>query len=285
MKVVLPEEKVFNKKQIAIYTTIIIVCIISIIIAFYVQFYARIDIGRMLGFEKETQFGNKSEEQTLLLKSEFEQIFTNRIETGEGNVSKKKEDEKPIIYTKLERKENKANSYDLEVHVPYINIDNPIIDEYNKEIESFITKTESVLESQNKNTIYTVEYVANVQNDILSLIIRSNLKEGNSAQRVIIEAFNYDLRNNKEISLQEVLKIYDLNNSDVQGKINSEIETEQKKVEDLKNLGYNIYSRDLKSDIYEVENTNSFYLTSNTLYIIYPYGNDTFTSEMDLIII
>ena len=82
-----------------------------------------------------------------------------------------------------------------------------------------------------------------------------------------------------------MLKIYDLNNSDVQGKINSEIETEQKKVEDLKNLGYNIYSRDLKSDIYEVENTNSFYLTSNTLYIIYPYGNDTFTSEMDLIII
>lgn len=52
-----------------------------------------------------------------------------------------------------------------------------------------------------------MEYVANVQDDILSLMIRSNLKEGVSAQRIIIQTYNYDLRNNKEINLEEVLKI------------------------------------------------------------------------------
>lgn len=82
------------------------------------------------------------------------------------------------------------------------------MDEYNKEIEDiFVNKARNVLQSENKNIIYTVEYVANVQDDILSLMIRSNLKEGVSAQRIIIQTYNYDLRNNKEINLEEVLKI------------------------------------------------------------------------------
>lgn len=244
MKVVLPEEKVFNKKQIAIYVTIVVVCMISIIVAFYVQFYARIDIGKLLGKESENQLAKKTEEELETLKAEFEQIFTNRIDNGDGQENKKREVEKPLVYTKVEKKESKVNSYDIEVHIPYINIDNPKIEKYNKEIEDFVQKTNQVLESQNKNTIYTVEYVANVQNDILSLMIRSNLKEGTSAQRVIIQTYNYDLRNNKEITLEEVLKIEDIDKEQMQEKIKNEIGIEQKKVEDLKNLGYNIYNRD-----------------------------------------
>ena len=285
MKVVLPEKKALTKKQIAMYVTIIIVCILSIIVAFYVQFYARIDIGRMLGFKTQTELGNKTEEQVESLKADFEQIFTNRIDNEAGQDNKKQEVDKPLVYTKMEKKENKLNRYDIEVHIPYINIDNKIIEEYNRQIETFVEKTNSVLESQNRNTIYTVGYVANVQNDILSLMICSNLKEGSSAQRVIIQTYNYDLRNNKEISLEEVLKIENINPSELQEKIESDINQEQKKVEDLKNLGYNIYSRDVTSDIYNIANSNEFYLTSDTLYIIYAYGNDTFTSEMDLIVI
>lgn len=285
MKVVLPEEKTFNKRQIAIYVTIVIVCIISVIIAFYVQFYARIDVGRLLGLKSENELWNKTDEEIELLKEGFDKIFTNSIENGEGQDNKKVESDKPLVYTKTEKKENKLNSYDVEVHIPYININNEIIEKYNKEIEDFVNKTNSILESENKNIIYTVEYVANVQNDILSLMIRSNLKEGSSAQRVIVQTYNYDLRNNKEITLEEVLKIEDINQSEIQEKIKNEISVEQKKVEDLKELGYNIYSRDVTSDRYHIENSEEFYLTSDTLYIIYAYGNETFTSEMDLIII
>lgn len=285
MKVVLPEKNKIKKRQLILYIVIMVVCIISVIIAFYVQFYARIDIGRLIGFDTQGEFGKKTEEQIALLQTEFDQIFTNRFENPEDAETKKIEEDKPIIYTKTEKKESKLNSYDLEVYIPYINIDNTIIETYNKEIEQFVNKTNSILQSQNKNTIYTVEYVANVQNEILSLMIRSNLKEGSSAQRVIIETYNYDLRNNKEITLEEVLRIQGLNNLDIQKKIQNEIETEQRKVEDLKNLGYNIYSRDITNDRYELKNTKQFYLTENTLYIIYAYGNETFTSEMDLIII
>lgn len=285
MKVVLPEEKVFNKKQIAIYITIMIVCIISIIIAFYVQFYARIDIGRFLGFESITELGNKTEEEVGVLKSQFEQIFTNSIENANGQVNKKKEADKPLVYTKVQKKESKLNSYDVEVYIPYINIDNEIVEGYNKEIDSFVKKTNQIVETQGENTIYTVEYVANVKDNILSLMIRSNLKEGSNAQRVIIQTYNYDLRNNKEITLEKMLKIENLNQNEIQEKIRSEIEIEQKKVDDLKSLGYNIYNRDLTSYSYNIENSKQYYLDNDTLYIIYAYGNEKFTSEMDLIII
>lgn len=285
MKVVLPEKNLFKKREIVIYILILLVCIISVIIAFYVQFYARIDVGRLLGFDSEVEFGNKTEEETELLETEFDKIFTNNIKNADGQDSKKKEHDKPLVYTKTEKKETKSNSYDIEVYIPYINIDNKKVEEYNKEIEDFVSKTNSVLQSQNKNIIYTVEYVANVQDDILSLMIRSNLKEGSSAQRVIIQTYNYDLRNNKEITLEEVLKIKNISLSEIQEKIKNEISEEQKKVEDLKKLGYTIYSRDVTSDIYTVENSKEFYLTDNTLYIIYAYGNETFTSEMDLVII
>ena len=127
--------------------------------------------------------------------------------------------------------------------------------------------------------------MANVQDGILSLMIRSNLKQGANAQKVIIQTYNYDLRNNKEITLKEVLRIEKLDENNVQNIINNKIKTEQDKAEDLKSLGYNIYSRDINSDIYSLENSTEFYLTSNALYIIYAYGNATNTSEMDIIIL
>lgn len=53
---------------------------------------------------------------------------------------------------------------------------------------------------------------------------------------------------------------------------------------DLKELGLNIYDRDVSSDIYSLEKSTEFYVTNDTLYIIYAYGNSNLTSEMDLII-
>lgn len=286
MNVTLPEKNAIKKRQLMIYVSIMLVCIICVIVAFYVQFYARIDIGRLVGIAKEKEFGEKTEEQAEILENEFETIFTNTLTNPDGQgENKKKNGSRDLVYTEVQKKESKLNSYDVEVYIPKININSPVIDEYNKDIDAFIQKTNEVLESENKNIIYTVEYVANIQEDILSLMIRSNLKEGTSAQRVIVETYNYDLRNNKEISLEEVLDIEYVDKSLVQDKINEKIETEQRQVEDLKDLGYNIYSRDTSSDEYKIENSKIFYLTNNVLYIIYPYGNENYTSEMDLVVI
>lgn len=57
------------------------------------------------------------------------------------------------------------------------------------------------------------------------------------------------------------------------------------KLGNLKNLGYNVFLRDLSSDIYETSNTTNFILgADNYLYVIYPYGNSNFTDAMDVIV-
>lgn len=287
MNVTLPEKEGIKKSQIILYVSIILICIICVIVAFYVQFYARIDLAGLVGMGKESSYGNKTEEEQVNLETNFTQLFTNSLNNYNGeNDNKKKEQDKNLVYTEYQKKESKLNSYNLEVNIPLINVDNEIIANYNKEIQdTFQTLSENVLKSENQNIIYTVDYVANVQDGILSLMIRSNLKQGANAQKVIIQTYNYDLRNNKEITLKEVLRIEKLDENNVQNIINNKIKTEQDKAEDLKSLGYNIYSRDINSDIYSLENSTEFYLTSNALYIIYAYGNATNTSEMDIIIL
>ena len=263
-----------SKKQIIIYTTIIVFCIISIIVASYVQFYARIDFAEMIGIKKKEEYEIKTEEQIELLKSEFDNIFKNNIKNDNGsNDSKKEYKDQDLVCTKYEKQDTKTNGYEININIPYININNETIKKYNEEIENiFASKARSVLNSENKNIIY-------------SLIIRSNLKEGASAQRVIIQTYNYDLRNNKEISLSEILRIEQLEKQMVQDKVNNTIQEEEKKVDDLKKLGYNILNRDTTSDMYYIENSREFYYTADAIYIIYAYGNDSYTSEMDLIII
>jgi len=76
-----------------------------------------------------------------------------------------------------------------------------------------------------------------------------------------------------------------LNEKDVENKIAEKIKLEQAKVEELKKLGYNIFERDYKNDMYKVENTTEFFIGQDGfLYLIYAYGNENYTSELDLVI-
>lgn len=287
MNIAKTQSSKIDRKHVIIYISIILFCVISIVIASYVQFYARVDIAQLIGIkEKQSELGNKSQDETETLKANFDNLFNNSIQNDNGNDNKKVNKEQGLICTKYSEQRSKDNSYEININIPYINIDSEIVDKYNQEIENvFVSKARNVLKSENKNIIFTVEYVANVQDDILSLMIKSNLKEGSNPQRIIIQTYNYDLRNNKEISLEEVLKIEQVDKQEVQNKIKQEIDSEEKKVKDLKQLGYNIYDRDISSDIYNVENTTEFYLTGSELYLIYAYGNDSQTSEKDIVIL
>ncbi len=288
MNVNLPEKFKLSIKQKIAFGSIIVICIIAVIVAFYVQFYARIDFGELLGFsEKQVNIGNKSDEQVENIKTDFDSIFVNKLASiPENTIEKRADKSKDLVYTKSEIFENKLNSYDINANIPYINIDNKIIEKYNEEIKSnFEDFVDKAMDTENRNIIYSVEYAASVKDDILSLIIRSNLKQSTSAQRLLIQTYNYDLRNNKEVSLKELLDIEGLDVGIAQTKINDEISRAQKKVQDLNSLGYTVYSRNVNDKMYKVENTTEFYMSNNTLYIIYPYGNDNHTSEMDIIIL
>ena len=285
MNVNLPKKEKTSTKAIIIYTISIITCIIAIIIVGLAIYYGSDELDRLItvGGSNLTQ----AEEEYQLLVSNFDDIFQNHIEqyTTDLNIPKIDE-EQELVYTYYTKDENKKNSYDLNLNIPYINIDNEVIAEYNEEIkQTYEEKAESILQTENENIIYTLQYEATIENDILSLIIRANLKEGSSAQRLIIQTFNYDLRNNKEITLEELITLKQLNSNDVQNKINQEIEAEHQRVEDLRSLGYSVFERNLDDEMYKIENSQEFFVKDGNIYIIYAYGNENFTTEMDLVIV
>ena len=218
MNVTKPEKVGISKRGIIIYSIIIFICMIALLVAFYVQFYKRIDLSRLVGINQEEKFGNKSQDEIIELEADFVKLFNNTLDNKEGNYNNKKtEIDKELVYTTFEKKETKVNSFDLEVHIPEINIKSEVVDEYNKEIkETFIDFVDKILQSENRNVIYTVDYTANIQNGILSVMIHSNFKEGTKAQKVIVKTYNYDLRNNKELKLQEVVGFEQLNENKIQ---------------------------------------------------------------------
>ena len=82
-----------------------------------------------------------------------------------------------------------------------------------------------------------------------------------------------------------MINLKQLNTNDVQNKINEEINSEYQRVEDLRSLGYEIFERNPENEMYKLENSQEFFMKDGNIYIIYAYGNENFTSEMDLVIV
>ena len=285
MNVTLPEEEKISKKRVIIYAVAIAICVIALIVAVCVQILGNDITNKIFGV---SQIKSKTEEEEQTLKTNFDNLFLNSLEiTGDINADIKKQDEsKDYVVTTYEKKETVSGKYEMSVFIPYINIDNDTINQYNNEIkEIFQDKAESILETEGQNVLYTVDYQGYIENNILTVIIKSSLKQGASAQQLIVQTYNYDLVNNKEITLNDEIDMLALNKIAVQNKIRSEIKAEQDKAEALQELGYEIYNRDSESDYYSIDNSNIFFVHDQNLYIIYPYGNDALTSEMDIVIV
>lgn len=282
MNLELPEKEKIPRKRIIWYIVIILMCVLAIAVVIGVQILGNDIVDNLFGISKITK---RSEEEEATLRVNFETIFDNNVLDDENYKVQKIYKDKEIVYTDYTKEEQKEK-YDINVNLPYINIKNDAVENFNNEIKnSFQGKAEEILNKQEKNIIYTVKYKATIDNNKLSLIIYSDLKQETSAQRIIIQTFNYDLESNKELTLEDILNNYEIKKNDVQDKINKDIKEEQRKAEELKELGYNIFSRDVNSEIYKVENITEYFVYNNNIYIIFAYGNDKITSEMDLVII
>ena len=282
MNVTLPEKNKINKRRIIIYSIAIFACILAIVVVIGIQILGNDVVDNFFGVSKITK---KTEEEEDRLKANFDTLFQNQLENNNSYEVKKIDENKDIVYTNYENTDKSANNYEMNVNLPYINIKNQSVQDYNENIKNiFQSKAEEVLKSTNSNVIYTVKYEAYIENNILSLIIYSDLKQDASAQRIIIQTFNFNLETNKELTLEDIIKIYELDEKTVQDKIDNEIKNEEKKAEDLKALGYNVFTRDTKSDMYKIKNATEFFVHNNNLYIIYAYGNDKLTSERDIVV-
>lgn len=279
------EEEKANKRVRILYIIIILICVISLIAAIILQIKKD---NTYIG-ESNNGLNNINDEQKVEYKENFDNIFDNKVKYLQNNSYKieKLENDKEIIYTGYQIEESKVNDYELKVNIPYINIKSDYIYKINEQIkEIFEKKAKSTLNTQNGNVIYNVNYSAYVTNNILSLVIRSTLKQGNTAQRDIVQTYNYDLINQKEIKLEDLLEMKNITKQQANTKIRDEIKNIQKRVEELEKLGYSVYPRDYTSDIYSVNNVTEFFIGENdALYIIFAYGNENLTSEMDIVIL
>lgn len=191
--------------------------------------------------------------------------------------------ENEYIKTMYHIEEEKSGEYKIYVDIPYVNIEDEIDNKINKEINDvFSNKILQIFNESENYTILNIDYSTSINQDIISLAIKCVLKEGNTAQRTIIKTYNYDIKNQKEVEIMEVIP--QDKKEDIQNQINQEIEKQIKKEETIIKQGYNVYRRDKNSDIYLLKNATEFYIENNILYIIYSYGNSNYTSEIDLII-
>ena len=81
-----------------------------------------------------------------------------------------------------------------------------------------------------------------------------------------------------------MLDIKELDAVQVRNKIINSVQDGIAKTQSLTILGYDIYKRDINSDMYDIENSNNYFLGPNgKIYIIYAYGNMNYTSEKDIV--
>lgn len=281
MNVVIEDDSKKNKRLKILYIVIISICIIALISAVVIQVVENKKAVK-------SSLPTLTESQINQHKNEFYNIFENKVNYADNNSYKitKVESKEEIVYVGYESHEKKIGDVELDVNIPYININNDKIEEFNTQIkDTFEKKAKSILNSQNDNVIYTVKYSGYVSNNILSLIIRSTLKEGTSPQRDIIQTYNYDLENKKEYTIDDMLQAKGITKKEANQKIKDEIKSTQQKAEELQKLGYSTYTRDYTSDMYSINNVTEYFIgKDNALYIIYAYGNENNTNEMDIVI-
>lgn len=284
MNVVIEDDSKKKKKLRIFYIGILITCILAVVLTIVLQVKGNDTI-----VGDATKLPQVADAQKSQYKEKFESIFDNKVNYLENNsykISRIDNNNKEIIYIGYKNQDNKINDYELDVNIPYINIDNSIIEDFNTQIKDiFEKKAKSIINTQNNNVIYTVNYSAYVSNNILSLVIRSTLKEGMNPQRDIIQTYNYDLTNQKEYTIDEILTAKGITKKEANQKIKDEIKEQQEKADELAKLGYTTYKRDYTSDMYSINNVTEYFLgEDNALYIIYAYGNENNTNEMDVVI-
>ena len=283
------EKKKKNYYLMIFYIAIFVICIIGIAVAVYLDFYKDENMGVIMGIVDED---SEEKDKYNDLKAEFSSIFANKLEKlqNEEIVVNKISDKYDLIATAYTYE--KANEKcKLAAYIPCINIRREkTININQKIIEHFKNKAENLKNfDSDENTVYSVSYIAYLQNNILSLVIRSELKEKSKNQKIEIMTFNYDIKQDKEITLEELLKMKDMQKEIAEEKIREEIKEIQAENESLEQIlegKEELYKRDYNSERYKIENTSEFFLgKNNMLYIIYAYGNYENTSEMDVVII
>jgi len=284
-------------KRYLIYTVISIICVIAIFMGVYYQLFGENTKSNVPNNEIANNKPNSEETIDLeALKEEFESLFNNEFNNQGYDINEVEKisglQDKDIIYTAYdieEEKDEENKKYNIDIKLPVFNVKGDVAAEFNKTTQSiFADKANDILTKSEKHTIYNMQYVAYLNENILSLVIKSTLKEGNNPQRMIVQTYNYNIETGEKVTLNEVLESKSIDLKEVNQKIEKQIKEANKQAqaisEALSQLGQSVYMRDLDNAMYVTDNVTHFFIgLDGQIYIVYPYGNTNFTSEIDII--
>ena len=264
-----------EKKMLIIIISIILICSIAIAFGVYAQ------ITNKGSIKKDSENENTNYEE---LKSNFQEIFTDSINKETTANAEINYDE--LLYLKYNIKEEKVGKYNVTAKIPGFKEDTETLKKINQEIyDVFAREILKIAADSSTNSTFNLDYVGYVNNNIISLAIMCKYKKGANAQRRIVQTYNYDVENDKLLTIDDIVKYKNLNKEEMNKKIENEIKNANSKSKKIVEQGFNVYVRDEDSQIYEVENTPNFFLGKNNyLYLVYAYGNDNYTDVIDLVI-
>ena len=333
-----------------LYAVIIGFCIIAIIIGVNAQFFSNNNVD--VSPEINIVGTNDVSIQTTDYNNEFMQIFNNTVPKFKDYANLKRIDvNKDFLYVYSENPQlpngpylaKKDNNYDIVAYLPLFNIDSDVTKNFNNVTMSYFGKMVNDLilgQKNNSSTTLNISFGANINDDILSVAIIAKIKEIDKPDRIVIQGYNYDFANNKEVMINDVLAKKGIDVQTAQSKIksvvknaddrsstsdnknfvkqissrsatqtavakpvlvdeskssnifnnvdNNQSNVQQNVVNSVGNVTVNntnvVFKRDLNSDIYTISKVTNFVLGPNgEIYIIYAYGNQTYTSEMDIV--
>lgn len=278
--------KLTGKNKYIFFTVLVLICVLALSLGIYGQFFYKYSdtdplmIGINIG-------AKKTAEEYDLLKSNFNELFQNSLKINSNEIRVEKlEQEKDIVYTAYNLVNEDEAFYAVEAQIPMINIDTDVIKKVNSEIKNeYYNQANAIMRQTEGNTVYKVSYEAYVNSDILSMVIRSSLKEEGKSEKVAIKTYTYSIARENLISLEDLITLKETTNEVVQKNIQDEI---KKAYENAKIIALEygtLYERDLNSDIYKIESSEDYFLTDDGyVYIVYAYGNTEDTNEMDIVI-
>ncbi len=273
-------------KKYIFFISLILICVVALCLGIYAQFfykYSDTDI-LMIGINIGAK---KTAEEIDVLKSNFNSLFTNSLLINSPELKARKIEQKnDYVYTSYNLVNEDENYYSVNAQIPVINIDSDKVREINSKIKTeFYDLANTIMRKKEGNTIYTVSYASFINNDVLSLVIKASLKEENKSEKLMVKTYNYAISEDREISLGDLISLKETTENEVQKTIDNDIKTAYTNAKIIAEQFGNLYERDLSSDIYKTENATTFFLTQDGyVYIIYAYGNNDYTNEMDLII-
>ncbi len=280
------------KKRNLLYIAITTICVIAIVAGVYYQVFLS-NPSENTESDQNNNINNENNEVDLeKVKEEFNSLFNNTFDAQGYDTSSIEKyiglEEKDVVYT-TQTVEEENEKYSLNIKLPVFNVRSEAGEEFNVTTQSiFANKAGDIINNSTIYTIYNLEYVAYLNENILSLVIKATLKEGDSPQRIIVQTYNYDIETKKKVTLNEILEAREIDKSEVNQKIEKQVTEASKQAEAiaeaLAQTGQTIYKRDINNAMYVTDNVNYFFVgPEGQLYIIYPYGNSNYTSEMDII--